>query len=1150
MLIKKNIQQIIIFCFLFSITNILSYSQDLPGVPKQIIGPSPNAAEIGRFGAIPVGLFTGTAQYDIPIYELKNSNLSVPISLKYSSNGFVVDKLASTVGYDWSLNAGGVINCYVNGLPDGIDHSGRLSIDIHYASLSDIYQFCTQYDPPDIFSFSIPGYSGQFFKDSGGNLRMTQYNNLKITAEGYKITITTPEGVKYIFNDFTYYLNNSSASWYLSSIVHPAGDTITFTYSSSTPVADYYVNRYVYLNLGPGQGFSSTWNESLLSRPNLYDRNLERIDFNGVGSVVFTNTAGRLDTPNYPKTSKITILDANGSVLKSYDLNYIFPQNNSQFDIKCPTPGVPDEYLQSFNYRMFLDNIVLKDNLDNSIGSYKFNYNNLNNLPARFCYSKDYWGYFNGKPNNDILNLNDFNSLPSSTFSLLAEYMQRDKMNSCNRSPDATFTQYGMLNKITFPTGGYSRLYYEGHTSNIGGCRVAKTISYSQDNEPTDIKKYIYSSMVAAPSDFRYFRDGVYNYHEVVNCVCTPKYYNWIRVSPDYSADNLVGSYHLCYREVRVLNGENGENGEEMRKYYTNIKNGFQYVWGQGNVYPIKWSNNDLFNGTLLQETYSTNNKKVKQITYNYDFTSTKNYFKLDCYAIELTPNNVKNPATFGLGCDCFSLSSEDAARLYNIMRYELFSKCLYLDSKKEVVFTQNSDSIVTETTYTYCDAPYINIKSETINNINGTNLSKIYKYPFDYSAQYSNMLSNNITSPVIEQQEYIIKEGQTYLKSVLTSDYSEIKSGLFLPTKIYKMANNQPLNSNEYSTYANGLIERNQKFNLEKEFTYNSYGNPINVIDRSGLSTTYLWGYKNQYPIAEIRNATVSQVNSALQNITAEQLALSMNPDMNKVNSLRQSLSSSLVSTYTYYPSVGLATMTDARNVSTYYKYDTFNRLYLVKNNDDKVINYYKYGYYDNSDNGYGGYNITASISSDPSYPQNYTGTATINVVGGSGDYRYEWSLLNGNSTLQTGTNSSAFNFFASTVGTLTLRCIVTDNNTGQTTTVTKNITCTGVTTIYGNFTFQSGYTNSYNSLSSNGTTVSFVLAFLFSSSMSPGVNYHVAWVPGDFRPSVQRVVTLSSGGRTWNVTFSPQGMVYCQIVSGSTLSNAGMGCSGTYNL
>ena len=95
---------------------LLCMLSDLRGqTAEKAVVVSPNASEIGRFGAVPVGLFTGTMQTDVPIYELGNANIKVPISLRYSSNGFTVDKVSSTVGYDWSLDAGGVINHYVRG---------------------------------------------------------------------------------------------------------------------------------------------------------------------------------------------------------------------------------------------------------------------------------------------------------------------------------------------------------------------------------------------------------------------------------------------------------------------------------------------------------------------------------------------------------------------------------------------------------------------------------------------------------------------------------------------------------------------------------------------------------------------------------------------------------------------------------------------------------------------------------------------------------------------------------------------------------------------------------------------------------------------------------------------------------------------------
>lgn len=85
---------------------------------KDIVPNSPNSSQSGVYGSVPVGLFTGTMQENINIYELKTKNLSLPVTLSYNSNGLIVDKVASWVGFDWNLDAGGVITTTAKGARD------------------------------------------------------------------------------------------------------------------------------------------------------------------------------------------------------------------------------------------------------------------------------------------------------------------------------------------------------------------------------------------------------------------------------------------------------------------------------------------------------------------------------------------------------------------------------------------------------------------------------------------------------------------------------------------------------------------------------------------------------------------------------------------------------------------------------------------------------------------------------------------------------------------------------------------------------------------------------------------------------------------------------------------------------------------------
>lgn len=55
---------------------------------------------------------------------------------------------------------------------------------------------------------------------------------------------------------------------------------------------------------------------------------------------------------------------------------------------------------------------------------------------------------------------------------------------------------------------------------------------------------------------------------------------------------------------------------------------------------------------------------------------------------------------------------------------------------------------------------------------------------------------------------------------------------------------------------------------------------------------------------------------------------------------------SASQMTTYTYAPLIGITSQTDVNNRSTYYEYDGFNRLMLVRDNDKNVLKKYCYNY------------------------------------------------------------------------------------------------------------------------------------------------------------------------------------------------------------
>jgi len=116
-------------------------------------------------------------------------------------------------------------------------------------------------------------------------------------------------------------------------------------------------------------------------------------------------------------------------------------------------------------------------------------------------------------------------------------------------------------------------------------------------------------------------------------------------------------------------------------------------------------------------------------------------------------------------------------------------------------------------------------------------------------------------------------------------------------------------------------------------------------------MPITYIWGYNYQYPIAEIKNATYTEVAGAVQSVFSmniDNLSAMTVPNESKLKdgSLQNALSNALVTTYTYKPLVGITSVTDPRGVTTTYNYDDFNRLQSVVNTKNQTTQSFDYNY------------------------------------------------------------------------------------------------------------------------------------------------------------------------------------------------------------
>ncbi len=228
---------------------------------RQIVPAAPNAASLGKYGDIPVSLASGIPTVSIPLYEIQEGDLSLPISLNYHAGGIKVAETASWVGLGWSLSAGGMITRSVQGGPDegpqpplrfptylannqsfftgyyrdgyilppkltfnSINSSGMFT-DALEAETYQKYNFAAVGSvdcEPDIFFYNFGGYSGKFFFKVVRNpttglvssreaifLPKADVKVEVIATFAYgggrnafeQFVITTPDGIKYYFGE-------------------------------------------------------------------------------------------------------------------------------------------------------------------------------------------------------------------------------------------------------------------------------------------------------------------------------------------------------------------------------------------------------------------------------------------------------------------------------------------------------------------------------------------------------------------------------------------------------------------------------------------------------------------------------------------------------------------------------------------------------------------------------------------------------------------------------------------------------------------------------------------------------------------------------------------------------------------------------------
>jgi len=659
--------------------------------------------------------------------------------------------------------------------------------------------------------------------------------------------------------------------------------------------------------------------------------------------------------------NSIKIYDYNQKLMKEFDFHY----NNGA--------GATGDPRLTSTQRLFL---LSMDEINGSYGvkgTFSFEYDNIDKVPPYLANRTDHWGFYNNK----YAYLNN----PSAYYSF--------------REPDSTVMKFGSLNKIIYPTGGSTEFVYEanqysrqlkidrwlgdsliGGNRITGGLRIKKIINDPNNGQNPVLKEYFYVKDYSATNQtgtssgvlggqIQYLFKNYQVKNTNISCLCgppsSPIVYGDLMVNKSIfstqsvlpACTNSLGS-HIGYSEVV----EKLSDGSFTRYRYSNFDNGYLDERFD-NALQLSITPYQPYNSKLQER----GNLLAKEV---YDATGKCQYKELNNYVKTSTPYIRSITGKTVSVCPTLSLY------YYEGTANRIYTYSMLLSDKKEITFN-NTDSLVNETSFSY-DSNYPIMVNQIKKNSHGDTLTTVYTYPFHIAGQYnapapgpssaigsrtiSTVLSSNCMNMLTYHFINSPIEILTYKnKNVIDGKfifYGKHGANNYLPDSVYSIETSTPLSTfYRYSTptYPQNIIDGRYEKSPSESFMYDSNSNMIQMTNKEGFNTSYLWSYNGLYPIAEIKNATYNQVSNLLGASFLNNLSAEFKPSVNdstSVNGLRAStsLSNTQITTYTFVPLVGIQTKTAPNNIITTFVYDNFNRLYRAEDTNGKIVQEYQYYY------------------------------------------------------------------------------------------------------------------------------------------------------------------------------------------------------------
>lgn len=708
------------------------------------------------------------------------------------------------------------------------------------------------------------------------------------------------------------------------------------------------------------------------------------------------------------KTSKLKVEFSYSEAPTSYQL----AENSGYYCTKIELKTIDGVLIKKILFEMdqftFLRKVKLVTANNQIINEYNFTYYDQD-ISYIKPWQTDYWGYNNGKSETGgtfpsltslcykYLNHGIFSSSFSNSFWQYYNNANNNGIPIGDKDPDGTQAKSLSLKGITDYFGKKTTFDYEGNTINapqilqgenlpFGGIRL-KSITQDDGKHP------------ALTTNYRYAFPALNGGSTPISSGYITEYSNQSFIE-ETAQDVMV---HSSVFNLNVDLGDNSNNGffyhyvEEIRPDGTAV--GYKYPKGNSfshsnSVSIEETRTNDLDNTLLAAIFYDSNGKIVKIKENKYSFTNAFTNHVENSW-IYFSNENARPPSFM-------TLQIRQPKTFYNK------EKLLEQYENKQIIVTTFNGSIYSYNPYWDIYMPNFSSRVvQSINNCKQYNLfggvTKLLTETNDYTFDDYNIqnIINSSTSNYPNEKPYLYQKvldaySAGVIKGVInkekifyensnhcfpTTIESFDSQGNSRKTKLYyaqDLNNTELINSNRLNTPIKQETYLNSSKTSTQNTVFNYFGNlylpsktqfakggdvliDSGIIhdyyenglvkeesDLTGKHTVYLYGYNKQYLIAKVENATFSQVAQYIPNLQNLSNFGNANSIINAFKTLRSALPETLITSYTYSPLVGITSTTLPNGLTTYYNYDSFNRLKTIKDADKNVITTHDYHFKD----------------------------------------------------------------------------------------------------------------------------------------------------------------------------------------------------------